>query len=168
MKAFLNNVTFENYLYDNPQLPYCNGMSVFRRHNGASDSVASHHLTNTKCINCETRSWAYFEKPSVSWRGWFGGCGELDCTGPNNYLIHDQDGTFMGEKGQLLSNNSIIGDNEDFCTYYSEMNGHVCTGEQLAVLEYESIAKDFNKRIMWPVSLKYDGGPWTSETNGWR
>lgn len=52
-KAFLNNVTFENYLHTNPQLPYCSGMSVFRRHDGASDGTASHHLTNSPCINCE-------------------------------------------------------------------------------------------------------------------
>ncbi len=51
-KAFLNNVTFENYLYTNTQLPYCSNMAVFKRHAGASDGTASHHLTNTKCINC--------------------------------------------------------------------------------------------------------------------
>ena len=108
-KAFLNNITFENYLYNNAQLPYCSGMAVFKKHSGASDGTASHHLTKTKCINCETKSWAYFEKPNIAWRGWFGGCGELDCTGPNNYLIHDQDGNFTGEKSQLLANNSMIG-----------------------------------------------------------
>jgi len=42
-------------------------------------------------------------------RGWFGGCGELDCTGPNNYLIADQDGSFTGQISQLLSNNTVIG-----------------------------------------------------------
>lgn len=36
------------------------------------------------------------------------------------------------------------------------------------MLEYESIAPDFNTRIMWPVSLTFDGGNWTSITNGWR
>lgn len=133
-KAFLDNVIFENYLYDNPSLPYCSGMSVFRRHNGASDFTASHHLTETQCINCELYSFAYFDKPNVGWRGWFGGCGELDCTGPNNYLVHDQDGTFLGFIGQLLSNNTAVGDHEDFCTYVPQINGHICTGEELAVL----------------------------------
>jgi hypothetical protein len=51
-KAFLDNVIFENYLYTNPQIPYCSNMAVFKRHSGASDGTASHHLTNTKCINC--------------------------------------------------------------------------------------------------------------------
>ena len=36
------------------------------------------------------------------------------------------------------------------------------------MIEYESIAPDFNTRIMWPVYLFYDGGQYTTETNGWR
>jgi len=35
-------------------------------------------------------------------------------------------------------------------------------------MEYESIAPDYNKRIMWPVYINYDGGKWRSVTNGWR
>lgn len=96
-KAFIHNVTFENYFYENSLIPYCSGMSVFRRHNLASDGTGSHHLTNSVCNNCTKESWAYFEKPNIGWRGWFGGCGEIDCTGPNNYLISDQDGSFTGE-----------------------------------------------------------------------
>ena len=48
------------------------------------------------------------------------------------------------------------------------MNGHVCKTEKLALLEYESIAPDFNKRIMWPVHLHYEGGVWNSTTNAWK
>ena len=101
-------------------------MAVFKRHGGASDGTASHHLTNTRCINCENKAWAYFNMPDPGIRGWFGGCGELDCTGANNYLIHDQDGTFTGERSQLLSNNSMIGDDESACTFIREINGHWC------------------------------------------
>ena len=137
-------------------------MSVFRRHNIASDGSASHHLTQTVCNNCTKESWAYFEKPNIGWRGWFGGCGEIDCTGPNNYLISDQDGMFTGEESQLLSNNSVVGGGESFCESVPEMNGHWCKTEDLAVLEYESIAPDFNTRQMWPVYLGYEGGNWTS------
>ena len=143
-------------------------MSVFRRHDLASDGTASHHLTDTRCVNCQTESWAYFEKPNVAWRGWFGGCGELDCTGPNNYLISDLDGVFTGKPSQLLSNNSVIGSKEPECEFVSEMNGHWCDTQDLAVLEHESKAVDFNTRKVWPVLLNYDGGAWRSTTNGWR
>lgn len=143
-------------------------MSVFKRHDLASDGVASAYLTNTKCLNCDKQSWAYFDQPSTSWRGWFGGCGELDCTGPNNYIIHDQDGSFTGSKSQLLANNSMIGEHEAECKHIPEINGYHCLFEKLAVMEYESIAPDFKSRIMWPVYLKYDGGSWETVTNGWR
>jgi hypothetical protein len=86
----------------------------------------------------------------------------------NNYLIHDHSGTFLPQKGVLLANNSWIGDNTPACTKISAINGHYCTDEDFGVLEYESIAPDFNTRIMWPVYLRFDGGNWTSETNGWR
>ena len=48
------------------------------------------------------------------------------------------------------------------------MNSHICTRTDFAVLAYQSIAPDFNTRIMWPVALKYDGGNYTTITNGWR
>jgi hypothetical protein len=85
-------------------------MSVFKRHPSASDGVGSAYLTNSPCINCDSTAWAYFEQPNPAWLGWFGGCGSIDCTGPNNYFIYDQDGSFTGTPTQLLANNSIIGD----------------------------------------------------------
>jgi hypothetical protein len=39
-----------------------------------------------------------------------------------------------------------------------EINGHHCKRLDFGVIEYESIAPDFNTRIMWPVYLKFDGG----------
>jgi hypothetical protein len=92
----------------------------------------------------------------------------MDCTGANNYIIHDQDGKFTGKISTILANNSMVGDYEDTCKIVSAINGHYCLTNRLAVLEYESIAPDFNKRIMWPVELKYDTGNWTSLTNGWK
>jgi hypothetical protein len=92
-------------------------MSVFKRHNLASDHTGSAYLTNTTCVNCDMQSWAYFDAPTPLWLGWFGGCGELQCTGPNNYFIHDQDGKFTGTPSQILANNSMIGDHEGACTF---------------------------------------------------
>lgn len=48
------------------------------------------------------------------------------------------------------------------------MNGHHCKRGDFATLAYESIAPDFNTRIMWPVNLTHDGGNWTTVTNGYR
>ena len=78
------------------------------------------------------------------------------CTGFNNYVISDKTGTFLPKKGVLLANNSWIGDSTlSSCIKVPEINGHFCTHEDFGVLEYESIAPDFNTRIMWPVYLTY-------------
>lgn len=53
----------------------------------------------------------------------------MDCTGPNNYYIHDHTGEFAGEVSQIISNNTVIGDNEDTCEWVPEMNGHWCHTE---------------------------------------
>ena len=48
------------------------------------------------------------------------------------------------------------------------MNGHICNRTDFARLKYTSIASDFKSRIMWPVNLTFEGGSWTTSTNGWR
>ena len=48
------------------------------------------------------------------------------------------------------------------------MNAYMCSGRQdFGVLEYESRAADKQSRIMWPVDLFYEGGSYTTVTNGW-
>lgn len=86
----------------------------------------------------------------------------------NNYLIHDWTGHLFGFRGVAIANNSEIGDNTPGCVYYEAINGHICDREDFGVLEYESIAPDFNTRIMWPVYLNFEGGDWNTSTNGWR
>jgi len=169
-KAFLINVTFDNYrqTYTGAGLTSCRNNVVFKPHPLAFDLTGSHHLTQTKCTNCEVDAYAYFSPPDPNQLGWFGGCGLLLCTGNNNYLVQDHDGSFLGQPGTLVANNSWVGEGESGCTFNPSINGYICFRDDLAVLEYESIAPDFNLRIMWPVTLNYWGGNWTSVTNGWR
>ncbi len=63
------------------------------------------------------KAYAYFSQPPADQLGWFGGCGDILCTGFNNYFIQDHSGTFLPKKGAiLLANNSWIGDNTPTCT----------------------------------------------------
>ena len=165
-KAFLNNVRFENFFYSNSssQPPFCTNMSVLRRNSGA-DSIASHYLTNTTCVNCERNAWAYFEPPSPAD---IAQCGGISCTGANNYFIDDQDGKFTGQVSQILANNSVIGDHESVCQSLSAWNGHWCNSSFFAVLEYESAYKTESDGVIWPAQLSYDGGKWNSSTNAFK
>ena len=135
---------------------------VFRPHPGANDITGSHNLYNVIANNVDKESWAYFDPPSTS-----SSCGNSSCTGLNNYLIHDYTGDFLGEVGTLIANNSVIGDNAEGCTEVAEINGHLCDRTDIGVLEYESLAPDSKTRVVWPVSLSYDHGNYTTSTNAW-
>jgi len=65
----------------------------------------------------------WISDPKDSNLGWFGGCGNLHCTGPENILIHDHTGDFygsfipeaVGKPSAAISNNELIGDALDYC-----------------------------------------------------
>lgn len=111
-------------------------------------------------------AYAFFTPPDVSQLGLLGGCGTILCTGRNNYYIRDTTATFLPKIGVLLANNSDIGDAVPNCRFVKEINGYYCERDDFSVLEYESIASDYNSRIMWPVSLTY--GNWITQTNAFR
>jgi hypothetical protein len=46
-----------------------------------------------------------FRNPNPALKGWFGGCGQFECTGDYNILVHDQDGSLLGTPKQVISNN---------------------------------------------------------------
>lgn len=68
--------------------------------------TGSHHLTNVVCKNCSVDALARFTPPDPSQLTWFGGCGDILCTGKNNYVITDYTGTLLGFPGTLIANNS--------------------------------------------------------------
>lgn len=87
---------------------------------------AGHYLTNVSCDNCEKDALFKLEDPKAMWRGWFGGCGDFDCTGLENLLIRDNTGTFLGKAGATtISMNEDIGDHMlDTCSVNTLWNGY--------------------------------------------
>jgi len=79
---------------------------MFRPHTGASDSVGGHSLFNCSVNNSDTLSYLLSDAPNPNFLGWFGGCGDIMCTGKQNYLIQDFTGTFLGFKGIIVPNNT--------------------------------------------------------------
>lgn len=100
---FLRNVEYHNVFtnYSDPLIQdHCYFNSIFDTQPASSDATASHYLTNVFCTNCDKKAFATFREPNIKWRGWFGGCGDFDCTGPKNVLIVDF-------SGRLFSNTAI-------------------------------------------------------------
>lgn len=73
--------------YPNLTKGVCKGNRVFRTNSNAPESHSGHYLRNVKCTNCHRDGMFYLMEPKVAWRGWFGGCGQMDCTGLENMLI---------------------------------------------------------------------------------
>lgn len=165
-KALLHDVTFDSYRqsYSGALSSTCKSNFVFRPHDQAYDSVAEHSLYNCKCNNCDQNSYAKCDSVPSS----ISGCGGMSCTGKSNYLIRDMNGTFLPSKGVIIPSNLPIGNNEAGCTYSQAMNGHICFREDFATLYYQSIAKDYRSRIVWPVKLTADGLNYSTLTNGFR
>jgi hypothetical protein len=113
-KAYLNNVIFDNFLQNYSGTSVggtCGKNFVFRPHSGGFDMVGGHFLTNCNCTNCDNNSYVLCDAPSKSQLGWFGGCGDILCTGKQNYQVMDWTGGFLGAPGSIIANNSAIGDN---------------------------------------------------------
>jgi hypothetical protein len=170
-KSFIQNVVFDSYRqnYTGSALASCGNNFIFKPHPSTQEMIGSANLYSSQCTNCDADSYLSAPNPNPADLGWFGGCGDILCTGLHNYLVQDFTGTFFGFKGTLLPNPEMA-PNELNCNNYSTpMNAYVCQNRtDFAVLEYESKAPDFQTRIMWPVSITADGYNYTTVTNAWR
>ena len=155
-KSFLVNVTFDSFRQSYTGFSgLCSSNFIFTPNRGGFDQVGNANLFTSKCVNCDTDSYLTAPVPSESFLGWFGGCGDMVCTGFQNYLIQDWTGTVFGFTGTIIPNNSVIAANEG-CTFSAPMNAYMCQNRlDFGVLEYQNIAADFKTRIMWPVNLTY-------------
>lgn len=71
--------------------------------------VGGVNLWTSNCLNCDPDSYLKAPAPNPNHIGWFGGCGDILCTGFQNYLVQDHTGTFFGAKGTIIANNSVVG-----------------------------------------------------------
>lgn len=107
-------------------------------------------------------------EPREAWRGWFGGCGQFDCTGMENMLIQDLTGDLLGHEGSIVSNNELLveGDLRDICKFYSAWNAYDCVTTDFGVLEWDAISSDKQKLSPAPVYITND--KFTNKINMWR
>ena len=112
-KNFLFNNTFEYYSqsYTQSALSSCGNNIVFRPHPVGDDQVGSAYIFDSRCLNCDADSYLRAPSPTPGFIGWFGGCGDILCTGYENYLIQDWTGSFFGHTGTIIPSNDVIGNN---------------------------------------------------------
>lgn len=111
-KSYLFNVTFDSYMQSyTGAVSSCASNFVFKPHGSAWDESGSVNLYNSTCSNCDSNSYLLAPAPNQKFLGWDGGCGDIVCTGLQNYLIQDFNGTFFNKKGTIIPNNSVIAAN---------------------------------------------------------
>lgn len=105
-EAYLSNITFNGFkqTYTNANYASCSNNHVFRPHGGASDQTAGHYLSNCPCTDCDQQSYVMCDAPDPTGIGWFGGCGDIHCSGKKNYMVHDLTGDFLGFNGVVIPN----------------------------------------------------------------
>jgi hypothetical protein len=94
-KAYLTNVIFDNFKQSYTGTAVSNACRknfVFRPHSGGFDMVGGHYLTRCSCNSCDSDSYVLSDAPDKNQLGWFGGCGDILCTGKQNYQVVDWTG----------------------------------------------------------------------------
>jgi len=118
-------------------------------------------LLGSTCTDCELPA-SLVKFPIIPADG---ACGETNCTGLANYYIRD-DGLTLNPDGAyyyLPSNTSFA--QAEGCELNTDIQGFLCSRTDIAVLQFESISKDYDQRAVWPVTLSYDLAKWVTVVN---
>ena len=156
-KTWVSNVIFENFRsdYKDHEVAHWRDVKsnvVYKTFNTSPDLGADQILRNTVCNNCQNEALVYFQKPDEKKVGWKSGCGSLVCTGKRNIILTDDDGKFLGRKGQ------IIPDYEGYkslpnCKSVPGTNSLHCESVQVGKLLFESLDVNRIARVIAPVNI---------------
>ena len=157
-KLIMDDCLFINYKLDyssdeNTNFASCSNNVVFQQREKEPDAHSNAYLTNTKAINSDFNALANLVEPNPDFMFWRGGCGDFACTGEKNWILTDVDGSFFGQKGQIIPNNLGINIANTSCVSNYRWNGRFCQGIKFGTLEFQNDGGDQRKRIIAPVNI---------------
>ncbi|KAM3144665.1 hypothetical protein pb186bvf_003272 [Paramecium bursaria] len=153
-RVYLDSIILDGFkdVYD--ETPNCGLNAAFRQNLYAYDMTAQYYLTNTKQQNSNNNGLFYgLRQPDPTQVGWLGGCGTFKCTGLQNILVQDQDGSLLGTPQSVIADNEYFGPNVTSCKRVEKWQGYQCSGNQISVLNFMSTAPDKIKRLYSPIQL---------------
>ena len=115
-KAFITNVAFSNYNYQDSTFTQCGQNYALRAPSSADEFIASHHLYNVTCPSCS--GLAFFDEPRLDENG-------VPYGGKLNYFIEDHDGKFLGGNHSLVPSSPFT-ESLPNCQLHDIYNGYKC------------------------------------------
>ena len=155
----LNNIYFFNYRVD----PECQVNNYALKTNPrAPDYTLPTIILESKLFNVDENSIAHMSDPNPDWVN-DEDCGNWDCTGLQNAIFKDKDGSILGNEfgGDIIPKNpSIVKRNK--CYYKEKPNGYFCpkssqTEDEYIVLIFESLDADKMDRTFSPIYVNSFG-----------
>lgn len=137
---------------------------LFQLHFGASDIVMQHIFSNIVLNNVNVDRMIYIMDPPSNWINPTD-CVGFDCTGPENVILSFVDavtpsGTtaknFDPVPFDYISSNAGLDGVLTQCKLKKDWNANSCTGDDLALLEFESLDGDRFDRSVQPVFLTHE------------
>ncbi|GMH45332.1 hypothetical protein BSKO_13289 [Bryopsis sp. KO-2023] len=126
--------------------------SVFVTNPSSSDSLPTNSLKNIQKDNVDPGALVFIDSPDPKWVK-FDDCVDMDCTGLLNFVFWD-DGSVMGEQGQIVSSNTMAMAPDTRCDFNVEWNAYECPYTRYHVLHFESLDPDKMSRRVNPVKVE--------------
>lgn len=161
-KLFVINSRFNGFQSSySGNLSGCRENKVFQVDSQSVDSKGSINLIGSTCTNCELpKSLITFPRvPTDST------CGDTPCSGLANYYIRDNNLVFSPGSALFYVPQDAHFAAAEGCVLNADIQGYLCNRNDIGVLQFESISRDFDSRTVWPVTLAYDTAKWTSTIN---
>jgi hypothetical protein len=128
------------------------------------DFITMQNFDSLEFINCDTKALTYFFDPPKKWAN-LADCGDYPCTGPKNTVFSFTNIKWTGNEGDpnALEDFTLIPHTEGYTDQFPDcgpwdknINGHVCTNNDLGILVWESQDPDSIDRSIQPIYINYN------------
>jgi len=154
-KLIMTNVQFVNYKIDysqdaNQNFNQCANNYIFQQP-AVPDQSSRVYLKNTRAINSDLNSFIVLEEPPQQFLFWRGGCGDFNCSGNKNWILTDQDGSFLGFIGQVVPLDDSM--EVSYCQDNILWDARLCSGINFGMMEFQNDGPDQRLRLISPVNV---------------
>jgi hypothetical protein len=169
-RFFADGLTFANF--DDSVITGCKNNYIITSNDIAPDGEAVALISNSVLTNVDPNRVFHFFPPSPGSIG-IDNCGGWMCTGYNNVLIKDTDGSLTkgfysgtATPSVAFPNLQKVAESNPDCTFVDNRNaeGYVCKTNKWSYLTFQSLDGDAETRIISPINITREDG-WRNDLN---